>query len=102
MLSVHKNMISGPPLIPRKPPADRKTEKKNCALSSFISTVEPIFNDISNSDNCCYNDRFANPRFFISLRPIIYFYNNECKKSLTSVITTTWSESLGVKRKETR
>ena len=26
-------------------------------------TVEPIFNDSSNSDNCCYNDRFVNPHF---------------------------------------
>ena len=43
------------------------------------STVEPIFNDISNSDNCCYNDRFANPRFFLSLSHVIYFYNNEYK-----------------------
>ena len=65
-------------------------------------TVEPIFNDISNSDNCCYNDRFINPRFFLSLSHVIYFYNNEYKKLLSSVITTTWSESLWVKRKETR
>ena len=43
------------------------------------TTVEPIFNDISNSDNCCYNDRFANPRFFLSLSHVIYFYNSEYK-----------------------
>ena len=42
-------------------------------------SVEPIFNDISNSDNCCYYDRFANPRFFLSLSHVIYFYNNEYK-----------------------
>ena len=42
------------------------------------------------------------PVFFLSLSHVIYFYNNEYKKSLSSVITTTWSESLGVKRKETR
>ena len=64
--------------------------------------MEPIFNDMSNSDNCRYNDKFANPRFLLSLSCVIYFYNNEYKKSLSSVITTTWSESLGVKRKETR
>ena len=69
---------------------------------SYSNTVEPIFNDISNSDNCCYNDRFANPGLFLSLSHVIYFYNYEYKKSLSSVITTTWSESLGVKRKETR
>ena len=62
-------------------------------------TVEPTFNNILNSDNCCYNDRFANPRFFLYLSHTIYFYNYECKKSLSSVITTAWSESLGVKRK---
>ena len=66
-----------------------------------MNTVVPIFNDISNSDNCCYNDRFANPHFFLYLSHVIYFYNNEYKISLSSVITTTWSESLGVKRKET-
>ena len=43
-----------------------------------VHTVEPIFN-ISNSDNCCYNERFANPRFFLSLSHVIYFYNNEYK-----------------------
>ena len=61
------------------------------------NTVEPIFNDISNSDNYCYNDRFANPCFFLCLSHTIYFYNNEYKKSLFSVIRTTWSESLGGK-----
>ena len=49
----------------------------------YTYTVEPIFNDISNSDNCCYNDRFANPRLFLSLTlslsRVIYFYNNEYK-----------------------
>ena len=45
----------------------------------MINTVEPIFNDISISDNCCYNDIFANPRFFLSLSHVIYFYNNEYK-----------------------
>ena len=44
----------------------------------------------------------ANPRFFLSLSHILYLYNNEYKKSLSSVITTTWSESLGVKRQEMR
>ena len=34
-------------------------------------TVEPIYNDISNSDNYCYNDRFTNPRFF----PLFESYN---------------------------
>ena len=56
-------------------------------------TVEPIFNDISNS--CCCNDIFANPRFFLSLSQVIYFYNNEYKKSLFFAITTTRSDSLG-------
>ena len=69
---------------------------------SIVYTVEPIFNDISNSDNCCYSDRFANPRFFVYLSHVIYFYNDEYKKSLSSVITITWSESLGVKWKETQ
>ena len=62
--------------------------------------VEPIFNDTSNSDTCCYNDRFANPHFFLYLSHVICFYNNDYRKSLFSVIRTTWSEtteSLGVK-----
>ena len=66
---------------------------------NYAYTVEPTFNDFSNSDNCCYNDRFANPRY---LSHVNYFYYKEYRKS--SVITTTWSEtteSLGVKRKET-
>ena len=45
------------------------------------------------------------PVFFLYLSHVIYFYNNEYRKSLSSVITTTWSEttgSLGVKRKETQ
>ena len=42
------------------------------------------------------------PIFFLSLSHVIYFYNNEYKKSLSSVITTTWSESLVAKRRETR
>ena len=63
---------------------------------SKASTVEPIFNDISNSDNCCYNDRFANPSHTIC------FYDNKYEKSLSSVITTTRSENLGVKQKETQ
>ena len=110
-------------------------------MCRFRYTVEPIFNDTSNSDNCYYNDRFANPRFFLPLSHVIYFYNNEYKNrfpllyffcflnlfihdtawlyrvshfTLTlvtfilyislihSVIKTTWSESLGVKWKETR
>ena len=62
-----------------------------------IDTVEPIF-----SDNCCYNDRFTNPRFFLYLSHTIYFYNNEYKKSLSAVITTTLSESLGIRQKEMR
>ena len=40
-------------------------------LTFGYSTVEPIFNDISNSDNCCYNDRFTNPGFF----PLFESYN---------------------------
>ena len=56
--------------------------------------VETIFNDISNSDNCCYNDRFENPRFFLYLSHVIHFHNNEYKKSLSSVIMTTWSEKM--------
>ena len=58
------------------------TVMKNCTFTLPIVnfyTVEPIFNDTSNSDNCCYNDRFANPRFFLSLSHVIYFYNNEYK-----------------------
>ena len=43
-------------------------------------TVEPIFKDISNSDNCCYHDRFANPSLFLSLSHVIYFCNYEYKK----------------------
>ena len=46
---------------------------------SIAHTVEPIFNNISNSDNCCYNDRSANPHFFLYLSHKIYFYNNEYK-----------------------
>ena len=68
----------------------------------IICTVEPIFKDISNSDNCCYNDRFANPPFSLYLSHAVCFYNNECEKSLSFVITTTRSESLGVKWKKKR
>ena len=42
------------------------------------------------------------PVFFLYLSHTIYFYNNKYEKSLSSVITTTWSENLGVKQKETR
>ena len=55
-------------------------QKKKPQGHPFLSSlVQPIFNDISNSDNCCYNDRFANPRTFLSLSHVIYFYNNEYK-----------------------
>ena len=48
-----------------------------------LSTVEPIFKDISNSDNSWYKDRFANPCVFLYLSHTIYFYNKEYKKSLS-------------------
>ena len=66
-------------------------EKGKLGMKRDICTVEPIFNDISNSDKCCYNNRFANPRFSLYLSHTIYFYNDEYKKSLSSVITKTRS-----------
>ena len=45
---------------------------------------------------------FTNPHFFFYLSHTIYFYNNEYKNRFPLVITTTLSESLGVRRKETR
>ena len=51
------------------------------SISIFYSTihytVEPIFNNTSNSDDHCYNDRSENSLFFLYLSQSIYFCNNE-------------------------
>ena len=91
--------------LKKKHNSGKNPTKSSCIYIKRTSrdTVEPTFNDISNSDNCCYNDRFTNAPFFLYLSHVIHFHNNEYSKSLSSVITTTWSEmteSLGVKRKK--